>query len=212
MRIDRLRSMQPAEVRAGLDRFSRDYVTDWDAWLATEPADRPMMLGKILRRWQATRPYAMRRLRSERLHDPPYLEDLLARAEDPLLEVQDLSLASIQTRTPTQQVSMFRLWRVFADLTTTGSASCVGISKAVLLLTDGHIGPALDSFVRARLGVDKPANATGWLQILDAASADLLAYEALHGPLADAAPPAYRHLASGRLYDMVFGPGAAEPA
>ena len=44
-----------------------------------------------------------------------------------------------------------------------GTASCVGITKAVMLLTDGRIGPALDSQVRLNLGVAKPINAEEWI-------------------------------------------------
>lgn len=88
-------------------------------------------------------------------------------------------------------------------------ASCVGISKAVLLLTDGRIGPALDSQVRTWLGISKPKTAAAWIGVLEGVSEDIAEFEARNGPLRDAVPARFAHLAYGRLYDMAFGPGAS---
>jgi hypothetical protein len=45
----------------------------------------------------------------------------------------------------------------------TGEASCVGITKSILLVTDGRIGPAFDSTVRARLRLERPRCSTDWI-------------------------------------------------
>jgi hypothetical protein len=51
------------------------------------------------------------------------------------------------------------LWGNFTRLTATGEASCVGITKSILLVTDGRIGPAFDSTVRRAFGSSGRATA-----------------------------------------------------
>jgi hypothetical protein len=59
----------------------------------------------------------------------------------------------------------------------------VGISKAVLLASNGQIGPALDSQVRDQLRIRAPVSSGEWLHILDDVGADIRAFEAQHGLL-----------------------------
>jgi hypothetical protein len=200
--------MTPDEVRDALARFRPEYVTDWTEWVATHKSDRPATLGLILRRWQATRPHPMRRTRSEGRHAAPYLEDLLASAAGPVEALRPLGLSWINLRSAEQTRALRDLWAVFAGLTVTGSASCVGISKAVMLVTYGQIGPALDSQVRGRLRIRPPLDSDQWIDVLEEVGADIRAFEMLHGTLRRVAPPKYASLADGRLYDMIFGPGA----
>jgi hypothetical protein len=108
--------------------------------------------------------------------------------------------------TSTQRDALGTLWEVFAALPINGRATCVGISKAVLLVTDGRIGPALDSTVRERTGLPRPANGGEWLACLAAIGEELAEFESRHGPVQDAVSPRFRHLAAGRLYDMALGP------
>ena len=157
MRIVALRNKTPGEVRAAVEGFSARYVGHWSTWLAAGSRDRPELFGRILRSWQATRPLPMRRLGSEAAHEPPFLDDLLEQAVEPLGTLRDLTLLTLAHRTSQQDKALGALWSIFMRLPTVGTASCVGITKAVLLLTD-EIGPAFDSKVRARLGVAKPAS------------------------------------------------------
>jgi hypothetical protein len=46
--------------------------------------------------------------------------------------------------------------------------------------------------------------------MLDRISDDVAAFEATDGPLEDAVPTQFRHLAVGRLYDMALGPRGAQ--
>jgi len=66
-----IRAMSANELRAAVDAFAPEYVNDWDWWLSAPAARRPVVMGKILRRWQATRPQPMRRAMSEAEHSPP---------------------------------------------------------------------------------------------------------------------------------------------
>lgn len=206
MAVDAIRNKTPRQIRSDVNAFSARYVEDWDTWVVAPPDSRPQLFGRILRRWQATRPLAMRRLRAEAEHGPPFLNDLVAAAEEPLRALSGLTVLTIARRTRRQDQALTRLWAIFTRLPTSGAASCVGITKAVLLLTDGKIGPAFDSKVRRKLGVGRPATCREWLQTLQDIGEDIAVFESSHGRLTKAVPARFAQLAYGRLYDMVLGP------
>ena len=58
-----------------------------------------------------------------------------------------------------------------------GLAGVVGISKAVLLLSDGRVGPAFDSQVRGHLNIAAINNAAAWIEALQVANQDIHAFE-----------------------------------
>jgi hypothetical protein len=66
--------------------------------------------------------------------------------------------------------------------------------------------PAFDSQVRRKLGVGRPATCHEWLQTLEDIGEDIALFESAHGPLLNAVPVRFTHLAYGRLYDMALGP------
>lgn len=204
-----IRFMSPDDVRAALEGFSVSYVNDWDWWLTVPASRRPHVLGQILRRWQATRPLPMRRTQAAATHEPPFLDDLYAAAQAPLAVLGELSIAAIAARTAAQDAALCDLWDDFARLPTKGSATCVGITKAVLLVTDGRIGPAFDSQVRQRLGLSRPTSSGEWLAHLEAIADDISAFESNHGLLSAVVPQRFGRLAVGRLYDMALGPRGA---
>jgi hypothetical protein len=204
--VSGIRHMTPAQVSEAVSGFASAYVADWESWLATPAGKRPVMLGTILRRWQATRPQPMRRERATATHAAPYLEDLFAEAQAPLATLGTLDLSTVRHRAESQQLALRALWGNFTRLTATGEASCVGITKSILLVTDGRIGPAFDSTVRARLRLERPRYSTDWIGSLDLIAEDLAAFESRHGMLAESVPHRFRHLAVGRLYDMALGP------
>lgn len=206
MPVEALRNMTAGEVRRAVNGFSRRYVDDWNKWLSTGRKERPRRFGEILRKWQATRPDAMRRLKVEAQHGPLFLDELFESAAEPLRVLAGLSVSRIAHRTREQDKALARLWANFSLLPIAGVASCVAISKAVLLLTKGRIGPALDSRVRHALSVDRPTTSREWLQILEAVAEDIAAFEGSHGRLTKAVPAHFAHLAYGRLYDMALGP------
>jgi hypothetical protein len=204
--IKAIRDKTPTQVRRDVSSFAERYVEDWEAWVAERGEARPELFGRILRKWQATRPLAMSRLRREAKHRAPFLDDLLELAIEPIRVLGDLTVLTIAKRTPAEDDALKTLWATFSRLPTSGISSCVGITKAVLLLTDGRIGPAFDSQVRRKLGVEKPATCREWLQILEGVAADIAIFESTHGPLSKAVPTRFGQLAYGRLYDMALGP------
>jgi hypothetical protein len=206
MLITAIRTKTPAQVRAAVDAFATRYVEDWNSWLGTPRDARPELFGRILRKWQATRPLAMRRLKAEARHGAPFLDDLFQHASDHLSVLGELSVLTLAQRTPPQNEALTALWNIFLRLPVPGFASCVGITKAVLLVTDGRIGPAFDSQVRAKLGIVRPTTCHDWLLTLQGVGEDIAMYESTHGPLAKTVALRFAGLAYGRLYDMALGP------
>jgi len=201
--------------QARIARFDQQYVNDWNNWLNTQPNARATQFGVILRRWQACRPNRMRRTQAEaeNLHDAPYLEDLITQASQHLHVLQKFDIRDHSSFSPQNCSSLVQLWSVFQELSyhgraRNGLAGVVGISKAVLLLTDGRVGPAFDSEVRGHLGLRSITNANEWINALCTASRDVQAFEANNQiTLQQAVPHPHAHLHSGRIYDMALGPG-----
>src|SRR6478752_6479402 len=65
MPIELIRNKKPQQIHDDVDVFAPRYVKDWDVWLATHGDGRLQVFGRILRKWQATRPRPMRRSRLE---------------------------------------------------------------------------------------------------------------------------------------------------
>jgi hypothetical protein len=204
--VEAIRDKTSREIRTAVNGFATRYVDDWRDWLAAPHDTRPELFGRILRRWQATRPVAMRRVKREASHDAPFLDDLLESAREPLRVLRDLSVLTVARRAPRQDEALAALWDIFFRLPISGVASCVGITKAVLLLTDGRIGPAFDSQVRRKLGVGRPNTYREWLHVLQEIGEDIAMFESAHGPLREAVPVRFAPLEYGRLYDMALGP------
>lgn len=204
--INLLRSKTRQQVFDDVNGFAQRYVQHWTNWLVAPACARPQLFGEILRKWQATRPHAMRRLRIQAKHGPPFLDDLLDQSAAWLNAVSDLDVLRICERSKHHTVAFCELWDIFRRLPISGTASCVGISKAILLLTNGKIGPAFDSQVRKKLQITAPTTCTAWLAALEEVADDIKAFEAVHGPLKGAVPERFAHLRYGRLYDMALGP------
>ena len=155
----------------------------------------------------------MRRVKSETKHDPPYLEDLIAEASLSVQVLRYFEMRNLDSFTCQAEEALEQLWGTFQRLShqgpvRNGLAGVVGISKAVLLLTEGRVGPAFDSEVRCRLGIPKPEDAREWIQALRLASRDIHAFETANKcALQSAAPSPFASMHTGRIYDMALGPG-----
>ena len=145
--------MTPDGVRGKLGDFTASDVLEWEDWLQVADSNRVTRFASILRSWQGTRPLPMRRPKAEAKHDPPYIEDLLDEARPHLKALGDLTVRDLALATSEQIDALHRLWATFSQLPQRGTASCVGITKAIMLLTNGRIGPAFDSIVRKKLGL-----------------------------------------------------------
>lgn len=203
--IEVLRRMTPAQVRAAMLAFPASYAGDWDRWMGADRPTTPELFESILGRWHACRPSSVRLARSRPEYEGPFLVDLVRRARRPLRALGDLDVGAIGDRTPEQEAALQTLWRTFLGLCMTRDASCVGITKAVLLQTDGRIGPAFDSWTQRTIG-HEPSTSSEWVQSLDEVAKDIAAFQDKHGPLRKVAPPHFAHLGLGRIYDMIVGP------
>ena len=199
------------EIRRAICNFSREYSVDWQRWQQCSGmalnGSRVETFGSILRKWQATRPNPMRRSKRENAHSSPFLDDLIEQAAPFIKQIDGVSLRTLENLQQSQADAMSSLWNTFSDLTSRGRATCVGITKAIMLLTDGRIGPAFDSIVRRKLGISAPASATTWLEALKAIGSDLKTFEERNGcQIETLVPEEWVPLNVGRVYDMIAGP------
>lgn len=199
--------------RRKVDSFSSSYVEDWNAFIGTHPSARPAELGRVLRRWQACRPNTMRRHAASALHQAPYLDDLISAAAPHVEALSTFDIAnSASFETAAFTTALAHLWDVFEQLSyqgrvRNGLAGSVGISKAVMLVTSGQVGPAFDSEVRGALKVGKINNFAQWHNALVVVNADIQAFQQANGiSFSEAKPPRFAKLNNGRVYDMALGP------
>lgn len=201
------------QFHARVRRFDEEYVTHWNVWLGSSEDRRAELFGSILRQWQACRPNRMRRTRAEGQHDAPYLDDLMVDASPFLASIVTFDISQPSSYTTAVRRSLDGLWHLLGHLSycgraRNGFAGAVGISKAVLLLTNGRVGPAFDSEVRKHLGIRKIDNAEQWSTALEAVTADIGAFEKSNQcRFREAFPTEFLHLHAGRVYDMALGPG-----
>jgi hypothetical protein len=149
----------------------------------------------------------MRRVRAEATHGAPYLDDLLSTAVATSRQLGGLTVRTIRSRSTDQERALVQLWGLFTQLTSVERATAVGITKAVMLSTNGAIGPALDKTVRDRMGVLAPSSPSQWLEILEAVADDIAAFEQMNMQfIENCVAERFRAIAIGRLYDMALGP------
>lgn len=193
--------------------FDQSYVQDWNAWCEALRAQENVSLrfGEILRRWQACRPYRMRLPQGEAKHDSPFLENLIIQSNQYIQALKTFDIGHQAALNGEVRRLLEQLWNIFQNLCCdelrNGLASVVGISKAVLLLTEGRVGPAFDKNIRDNLQILKPLNAQQWFDALKKVSKDIFSFEAKNKcTLQEATPPVFADLHSGRIYDMALGP------
>ena len=199
--------------------FDRSYLDDWNAWLdvrRNQPSNIASEFGRVLRRWQACRPNTMRRCRVDASHEQPYLDDLFSQSREALAHFDAFKLRDSDAIDQEIERKLTRLWNIFQYLSFSGRArnglaGIVGISKAVLLLTEGRIGPAFDSEVRRKLGTGNILTPAVWVANLRNVATDIAEFERTNQcALYEAVPREFAHLHYGRLYDIILGPGTPE--
>lgn len=202
------------EFQNMIERFDQRYVNDWASWISIRHnhGNVASEFGRVLRRWQACRPNRMRRTQNEAMHNPPYLEQLIEKAYDYIEDLNnfDISINSVHDNNTCHALT--NLWKIFRNLSyhgraRNGLAGTVGISKSVLLLTEGRVGPAFDFQVRNRLNIHQPQNVDEWISALDLVSIDIQSFQKNNNcTIYEAAPKQFRKLNAGRIYDMALGP------
>jgi hypothetical protein len=215
-----IRNLTIEQIQQRLESFDQSYVQDWNIWLTVRrdyPLDHtPPEFGRILRRWQACRPNTMRRCQGDATHGAPYLEDLVNDALSAAAALNGFDLAQANLMNKAVENALQELWAIFTNLSYSGRcrnglAGVVGISKAVLLITEGRVGPAFDSMVRRRLGTGAILTSGSWITNLKKIADDINQFEQVNRcTLREAVPSSYSGLHTGRLYDMILGPGTPD--
>jgi hypothetical protein len=215
--MSRLKYLNRQKVEKMIEQYSQKYIQDWNDWLSVKnnlPKYIPAKFSRILGKWQACRPNRMRGTKNEGFHDPPFLEDLIEQATIPLAAIHQVEMRSDNIFNREIKGALNQLWEIFKRLSYSGKArnglaGIVGISKAVLLLTEGRIGPAFDSKVRENLNIREINDPISWIIELKKVAEDIEAFERKNNCLlTDAAPSVHSKEHFGRLYDMIFGPRA----
>jgi hypothetical protein len=201
-------NMTVAQFQDKINGFRQIYVTHWNVWLQALQAQQNVAstFGQILRRWQACRPNKMRRTQQEAHHSRPFLEDLLLQSNHHIQALQNFDIRKQASLNSEAYHALEQLWNIFQHLCYgPNQKGIVIISKAVLMLTEGRVGPAFDSNLQRVFF--KPLNARQWFDALERVSEDILLFElANHCSLQQATPHGFADLNSGRIYDMALGP------
>ncbi|MGA3054717.1 MAG: hypothetical protein ABSD63_10960 [Candidatus Korobacteraceae bacterium] len=199
------------EVLERIKRFNGRYVKDWDCWLHAsrgcdfQAAPIPIRVAeefkRIMGRWQACGRYQSLRCATE-------LQRTLDSASTPLGLMGSANLRCFQAPGEVLTGAIYNLWRIFEDgLCLKRNATELGVSKAILLLTKGRIGPAFDSTVKTGLNAWWVMDCGTYLRALGEIARDLAEFEARESTtLEDLAEKARRPAALGRAVDMVWGP------
>jgi hypothetical protein len=205
-----LARLSKTEAVANISNFRLEYVHHGKEWMYASKSLRDRgerflveyasAFRHTLGRWQACRPKPMR-------SEVALVETLKSAA--PWLELlQTSDLRSFRLPNTERERALGELREVFKKgLCARGEPSVVGISKAILLVTEGRIGPALDSNVKARLGVFSVPGPTRLVQVLRFVAADLCMFECTHGVTVESLVPSERGpVAVGGAVDMILGP------
>lgn len=189
-----------------IESFSAKYAKHWNEWLEVSEG-RDFRAGstsiritrkfkKIMGSWQACRPKPLRNTTD--------LQSTLDSITAPLVLMGSADLRCFET--PAQGVidGIRGLWQVFEQGLCVGKARVVGVTKAILLVTKGRIGPAFDSNVKKSWYV---RDCDSYLTALGEIARELAAFEAREGNLEEVAAKAEKPAAVGRAVDMVLWSG-----
>ncbi len=200
----------PDQVLEQIKGFRRAYVYHWRDWLSvSEGCDfqaAPICtevvaeFKEIMSKWWACGRYQSLRCDAE-------LRSTLNAATEPLRRVGSADLRSFQTPSDALIGAINDLWRIFEEgLCLKHRASEVGVSKAILLVTKGRIGPAFDSKVQSHLD-GFVVGCTTYVKALGKIACELAYFETRERTtLESLAEQAGRPAAVGRAIDMVLGP------
>lgn len=212
--LEMLRALTTSEeVRERIRGFPGRYVNDWSRWLrASRDCDfqaAPIAesaateFKRIMSSWQACGRFQPLRCATE-------LQRTLDFATEPLRRMGSADLRCFQAPGELLTDAISDLWRIFEErLCLKRKASEVGVSKAILLVTKGRIGPAFDSYVQSHI-LTLVIDCTTYIKALREIASELADLEArelttLDGPAGLAAQTG-RPAAVGRAVDMVLGP------
>ena len=202
------------EVLELIKGFDSDYVNDWNRWLRVsegcdfQVAGTPFSVAsefrQIMWKWRACRPKPYRSATD--------LQGVLDSATDALKQMGSTDLRCFRAPDKVLIDAICNLWRIFEHgLCSEGKATEVGVSKAILLVTKGKVGPAFDSSVKDAFNIRRIRDCGTYVKMLTEIAGELAAFEAREKTtLDDLAKRAGRPAAVGRAVDMVLGPRERE--
>jgi len=205
MKIEFLRNKQKEEVRDLIQGFSFRYVTDLNdfaksskqyGFISPETAEH---LHQLLRKWQACRPSSVNK----------DLLPLLMELDADLTTIATIDLRNIRHASSKQREAIARIWSTLINqICENRQLAEVATSKTILILTNGRLGPALDSKVRDTLSISRIQNSDDYFDFLLAISEDIAIFEEKSSPihLEDLISEECHPVAVGRAYDMAAGP------
>ena len=205
MKIEFLRNKRKEEVRVLIQGFSSDYCYDLHFFTkitekyGTFSPQSAEALSQLLNKWTACRPS---RTNKDLL---PLLIDL----NSDLKTISNLDLRNIRQVSLNEKEAIDRIWlKLFNRICIPKKLTGVAPSKAILILTNGRLGPALDSKTRKTLGLQDIVSSVQYLTILSAVSEDIAAFENANSPilLEELVPEEWKPVFVGRAYDMAVGP------
>ena len=167
----------------------------------TIPSAVAEKFGEILWSWRALGRFERPRCTQDLLHtldkSHPYVQALA-----------DSDLRSFAFPTDTLRELIRALWMVLlSGLREKRPAGDVAITKAILLITRGRIGPAFDSNVQSETGTFYINNSEALISFLSSLAADLALFENRHSArIEDLVPFERGPVAVGRAMDMLLGP------
>jgi hypothetical protein len=200
-----LRNLTPDQVTARIRAFSSSYRLDWRNWTnalthGLESASTMQLFEDVLKKWNSCR---------KRGGVRQGLALLINNANGPLTELGNTDLRALRRPSDCQRAAIRHLWDLIQPcLCLTKPASEVGISKAIMLLTRGRIGPALDESVRTEFNLPRIDDAGTLLAVYGAIAEDLAGFEDEHGQIDKCFPAEWNGAipAIGRIVDMIAGP------
>lgn len=205
MKVEFLRNKRREEIRTLIQGFSLRYVPDLGDF-ATTTAHYGLIsrqtaehLCRLLRKWQACRPSAVRK----------DLLSLLTHLAADFTTIATVDIRTIRHASSNVRTAIDRIWLVLiSQICNNRQMTEVAASKAMLILTNGRLGPALDSNARAVLRLPRIRSSDDYLTLLLAISEDIAAFEKVNYPilLEDLVPEEWYSVAVGRAYDMAIGP------
>lgn len=205
MKIEFLRNKQKEEVRAIIEGFSLRYVKDLQDFatitkqcgiISSQSAND---LSRLLRKWKACRPSSARK----------DILPLLTELNTDLTIISTIDLRNIRQASSNEREAIGRIWSTLINhICDKRKLTEVAPSKAILILTNGRLGPALDSNARTVLKLPRIWSSDEYLTLLLAISEDIAAFEKVNTPilLEELAPKEWQPVFVGRAYDMAVGP------
>ncbi|MHB8808293.1 MAG: hypothetical protein ACYC59_12055 [Anaerolineaceae bacterium] len=192
-----------------LKNFREKYVKNWDVWLARPLSElnrdgRRNIFINTLKAWGICRCPEGGGIK----HD--FSLDSFSRLEKISAQLLNYDLRSF-TKTDDVVVQLRDLWIGLNGICEKKQVNMLIASKAIMLLTDGAIGPAFDSSVMRTIWGIKYSSYDrsfgNWINLLSEVSKDIQDFEVrIVVRMEDAAPKVFVNVKVGRLYDMAFGP------